>query len=172
MEEGDVTSLGYFEQMPAQLRLWFFARLDPRVLPKLRRNKELKRFIDEVVYPHIEGRLEMHLEGRNDYTREYEDLQCTQCSVGKVSRVGGVKKTVFSGIYTYTFALNPDDLQPSGSSNFSRIDNFMIKPEEHQPAGTINGGVLGRTFETGFTRLPTLGWCYHCVLVKGLPPNY
>jgi len=154
MEGADGTTLGLFECMPADLRLWFFARLDPSVLPRLRRNKELKRFIDEVVYPHIEGQLEMLLEGRNDYTRVRENLQCNQCSVGKVPRVGGVKKT-FGGIFTYSFALNPGDQQPSGwPANFSRIDNYYLQPEELQPAGT-----------------PIGGWCYRCVLVKGLPPT-
>ena len=33
------------------------------------------------------------------------------------------------GIYAYSFALNPEDHQPSGTCNFSRIDNSQLKLE-------------------------------------------
>jgi len=33
------------------------------------------------------------------------------------------------GIYMYSFCLNPEDVQPSGSCNFSRIDNACLKLE-------------------------------------------
>ena len=29
-------------------------------------------------------------------------------------------------IYVYSFAINPEDFQPSGTANFSRIDNQQI----------------------------------------------
>ena len=31
------------------------------------------------------------------------------------------------GLYSYSFSLNPNNLQPSGSINFSRIDNSRLK---------------------------------------------
>ena len=34
--------------------------------------------------------------------------------------------TPYPGIYCYSFALNPEEHQPSGSCNFSRIDNVQV----------------------------------------------
>lgn len=159
MEEG--SDLGLFELLPRDLRIWFFARLLPDVLPKLRRNQELKKFIDEAVYPYIEGKLTLTLEVNKEYQRETKGLSCTECKC-KCQRVGGAIK-----IPILSFGLDPRNYQPSGSVNFSRIDNYTFKiwPEEHQPSsGTIGWAPL--EFETGFVRL---GVCYRCVLVNGLP---
>ena len=32
-----------------------------------------------------------------------------------------------NGIYLYSFSLRPEDYQPSGTLNFSRLDNFKIR---------------------------------------------
>jgi hypothetical protein len=44
--------------------------------------------------------------------------------------------TPSKGIYVYSFALRPEDLQPSGSCNFSRIDNAVLNL-------TLNPGTFG-----------------------------
>ena len=36
------------------------------------------------------------------------------------------KRKIKKGLYVYSFSLNPDEYQPSGACNFSRIDNFKI----------------------------------------------
>lgn len=122
---------GVFQQLPKDLRLWFFARLNPQQLPKLRRNKELKRFIDDEVYPYIETQIQAILQHTNDFTRVETDIVCSECNCkqttcGGKARGGGVARR---SIYTYNFALNPSDVQPSGSHNISRIDTF------HMPSG-------------------------------------
>ena len=40
--------------------------------------------------------------------------------------IGG-KKTSLANIYCYSFALKPEDHQPSGTCNFSRIDSAKLK---------------------------------------------
>ena len=36
-----------------------------------------------------------------------------------------------SGIYVYSFALKPEDNQPSGTANFSRLDNVNLHLDLH-----------------------------------------
>ena len=36
------------------------------------------------------------------------------------------KRKIKKGIHVYSFSLNPDEFQPSGACNFSKIDNFKI----------------------------------------------
>ena len=43
----------------------------------------------------------------------------------------------FGGFYVYSFALKPDEHQPSGTCNFSRIDNAVIYFNTHLQAKTI-----------------------------------
>ena len=50
--------------------------------------------------------------------------------------------TTATGINVYSFALKPEDLQPSGSCNFSRIDNAVL-----------NLTLTPATFKTGATKL-------------------
>jgi hypothetical protein len=47
---------------------------------------------------------------------------------------------VSSGIHVYSFALKPEEHQPSGTCNFSRIDNAVLKCNGGHPLGT--NGVL------------------------------
>ena len=46
--------------------------------------------------------------------------------VGGPSRTGNVIDTCQSPIYVYSFALKPEEHQPSGTCNFSRIDNAKM----------------------------------------------
>ena len=46
----------------------------------------------------------------NDFTQPYQYFKCCPAKT----------------IYSYSFALRPFDLQPSGSCNFSRIDNVKM----------------------------------------------
>ena len=36
-------------------------------------------------------------------------------------------RNYMKGVYSYSFSLNPNEFQPSGSMNFSRIDNASLK---------------------------------------------
>ena len=42
------------------------------------------------------------------------------------------------GVYVYSFALNPEEHQPSGTCNFSRIDNAELTLTEHANAALTN----------------------------------
>ena len=44
------------------------------------------------------------------------------------------------GVYMYSFALNPEDHQPSGTCNFSRIDNcqLILNMESNNPASQVS----------------------------------
>ena len=41
------------------------------------------------------------------------------------------------GIYSYSFALKPEGLQPSGTCNFSRIDNVTVVPTMKSSLGGL-----------------------------------
>jgi len=57
-------------------------------------------------------------------------------------------------IYCYSFALRPEDMQPSGSLNASRIDNMNLvlnlRPDSNEPT-TLSIPVLGPNGETLYT---------------------
>jgi len=164
--------LGYFDQLPKGLRIWFFARLDPRALAKLRRNNKLKKFVDDEVRPHIGKQIELVLEERLDYWQSsMRFLTCIQCSCRKSHVVRGVTC-----------------MAPS-QGNFSRIDNSygdFFREERYEPyiagdepyiAGD-NSGIHTYSFalnpsEHGHvnlsSRLDSYGICYRCVFVNGLP---
>jgi hypothetical protein len=44
-------------------------------------------------------------------------------------------------IYVYSFALNPEELQPSGTCNFSRIDNATLVLSDYEYADIGSDGV-------------------------------
>jgi hypothetical protein len=52
-------------------------------------------------------------------------------------------------IYTYSFALSPEEHQPSGTCNFSRIDNAVLQLTYGYGATTTTGGVdsYGRSYQ-------------------------
>ena len=56
-----------------------------------------------------------------------------------------------SFIYTYSFGLNPEDHQPSGSCNFSRIDNVTLEvqldPEIFKDNSSVTSGPVGAAAE-------------------------
>jgi hypothetical protein len=39
------------------------------------------------------------------------------------------------GIYSYSFALKPEEHQPTGTCNFSRIDNAQVQVTQHPSSG-------------------------------------
>ena len=51
-----------------------------------------------------------------------------------------------SCIYSYSFALNPEDYQPSGSLNFSKLESAVLKltleENSQKPTGTADNGQL------------------------------
>ena len=47
-----------------------------------------------------------------------------------------------SGVYSYSFALKPDEFQPSGSLNFSQLENSQLKFKIYRDVDNFtNGGV-------------------------------
>ena len=166
-----MSEFGVFELLPAGLRRWFFARLNPTVLPRLRTNKTLKKFIDSEVFPYITENLADVDKSRDDYCLVTGEFHCTRCN-SRVKTGGGMKPVPAGGIYSYSYGLKPDDYQPSGTANFSRIDNrtLNIFPEEHQPSGTRNESTLSSAFTTDVLGSTSRGTCYRCVFVMGLPP--
>ena len=51
-------------------------------------------------------------------------------------------------IYIYSFALKPEDLQPSGSLNASRIDNLVLQITLNQATTPPRGNCTGRVYAT------------------------
>ena len=53
-----------------------------------------------------------------------------------------IKESNSQFIYVYSFALNPEDHQPSGTCNFSRIDNAVLSISKPWLTGSSGSGVL------------------------------
>ena len=51
-------------------------------------------------------------------------------------------------IYMYSFALKPEELQPSGSLNASRIDNIVLQITMNQATVPVRGNCTGRVYAT------------------------
>lgn len=160
---------GFFGWLPKALRLWFFARLNPQQLPKLRVNKALQKFIDDEVYPYIEVQLVSLLDGRPDYERQQAVL-CRQCDcrVRRAVKMVGVRKVHFFAVspYVYSFALHPEERQPSGHCNLSALGDLS-----DLSAGTFDGSTKISAHVSEYEPFILLGLCYRCVLVNGLAPD-
>jgi len=61
-----------------------------------------------------------------DYFRKVQNYE-HHCRVPRVSNELDVNDNRSQFIYTYSFALSPEEHQPSGSCNFSRIDNAVLQ---------------------------------------------
>lgn len=146
--------LGIFKKLPRDLRIWLFAIMDQRAISKLRFYDNIKPFIDGEVYPYIERQLEVFLKNNEKYGRLKSDLYCKKCDCYDNS-IGGVQEK-----FVYTFDLNPDQLQPSGVCNVSKMFDSYI---EHQaPISNTSRGSARMEFETGFLKP---GICYRCILI-------
>jgi hypothetical protein len=106
---------GFFGWLTPDLRLWFFTRLHPHALAKIRRNKTLKAFVDEQVYPSITATLEQ-IPQSAEYEVILAPLTCNACAC--FCKVGGGVK--------HSYKIDPSLFRPSGSANFSRIDNTRL----------------------------------------------
>jgi len=60
------------------------------------------------------------------------------------------------GIYCYSFALEPESDQPSGSCNMSRIDNAVLNMKI-KPSITLNSTAVLKVFATNFNVLRIMG---------------
>jgi hypothetical protein len=56
----------------------------------------------------------------------------------------------YPGIYSYSFALKPEEHQPTGTCNFSRIDNAQVQVVT---AGTTNNAISMHMFATNYNVL-------------------
>mgnify|MGYP000394257940 FL=1 len=55
----------------------------------------------------------------------------------------------YAGVYAYSFALKPEEHQPTGTCNFSRIDNAQVAVT----ANTLNGATSMHMFATNYNVL-------------------
>ena len=55
----------------------------------------------------------------------------------------------YAGVYSYSFALKPEEHQPTGTCNFSRIDNAQVSVE----ANTLNNATSMHMFATNYNVL-------------------
>jgi hypothetical protein len=62
--------------------------------------------------------------------------------------------TPYPGIYTYSFALQPEEHQPTGTCNFSRIDNAQVSIQLKSGATQVTGCVtLQKLFAVNYNIL-------------------
>ena len=57
--------------------------------------------------------------------------------IGRTQNTEGRCTQLADMVNVYSFALNPEDHQPSGTCNFSRIDNAQLEFE--QPPAAVSG---------------------------------
>ncbi len=62
--------------------------------------------------------------------------------VGLLADATGLTEDQSQYIYVYSFALNPEDHQPSGTCNFSRIDNAVLSITKPYLDGTAAAGIV------------------------------
>ena len=55
---------------------------------------------------------------------------------------------VDSYIYNYSFALRPEEAQPSGSLNASRLDSFVLNMTLNNPTSPVRGSCHSRIYAT------------------------
>jgi hypothetical protein len=58
-----------------------------------------------------------------------------------------------TGINVYSFAIRPEDIQPSGSCNFSRIDNAVLNLTLSQAAAAVTGGNILKVYAVNYNVL-------------------
>jgi hypothetical protein len=77
------------------------------------------------------------------YVTEVQDPD-TDTNEERTSVDTAVKQNNSQYIYVYSFALNPEELQPSGTCNFSRIDNatLVISNPKVAVTGTFSAAIL------------------------------
>jgi len=78
----------------------------------------------------VQGKLQLN--GHDRFTQRYSDYFRKVQNYEHHTRVPRVDGTAASNsraqyIYTYSFALSPEEHQPSGTCNFSRIDNAVLQ---------------------------------------------
>ena len=70
----------------------------------------------------------------------YKSLNTDACSIAVIGRCQEPKSrcsTFKKNIYVYSFALNPEEHQPSGTLNFSRVDSAKLSIEESKQLDTV-----------------------------------
>jgi Major capsid protein N-terminus/Large eukaryotic DNA virus major capsid protein len=76
-----------------------------------------------------------------DYFRKVQNYE-HHTSVPRVSAERDVADNRSQFIYTYSFALSPEEHQPSGTCNFSRIDNAVLQLSYAQDSQTLATAVI------------------------------
>ena len=72
------------------------------------------------------------------------DIDVSSTSNNNYPDESSIKLEKGSGVYSYSFSLYPEDFQPSGSVNFSKLENvqlrFSLKENTHLPSGSADNG--------------------------------
>jgi hypothetical protein len=93
----------------------------------------------------------LQLDGQDRFQRRegsyFRCVQPFQHHIGGDRQVGYYSQTpspiyyylpeIFGGFYVYSFAIKPEDHQPSGTCNFSRINNALLQFKAHTQAAVI-----------------------------------
>jgi hypothetical protein len=92
-------------------------------------------------------RIKMQLNGQDRFqerdgnyfrlVQAYQHHTGSHLQQGAVSATGSVKEPL-GGFYVYSFAIQPEEYQPSGTCNFSRIDNGVLEVHTGANAGIIH----------------------------------
>jgi hypothetical protein len=139
--------LGEFGLMPRDLRVWFFSRLHPCSLAKLRVNNTLKTFIDMDVRRYILNELLSLNPDAPTFPREFAVITLQERNKWTIKCiVCGINCKVNGG-----FRIRPDI--------FGR--NVIVREKD--------GGRIV-TVITQCLSPKTMGWCYRCFLVNGNDP--
>lgn len=166
--------LGAFVFFDTQFRMWFLSQLPPNELCLLgHTSSTLRAFVGDKVFPNVELKLQIIAKNLNlneadadaevktappppyimfpydrmGTSKEWAVIRNKKCCS---HRIRGVPVLCYRdkqiGVHTFSFGLNPNNYQPSGSCNFSRIDNS--------------------TFDMSLIKFPKPNYCYYCVLTR------
>ena len=161
-------NFGDFVIFPKCLKLWVFSRLHPFELDHLRVNKTLRDYINNEVKPYIINSVEAYIKERK-YVIYKDKINCKcssinleGCAVNHLKNVIPYHETrgdIRDKRYKQLSDKN-DTVSDEGVYTYS----FALYPEEHQPSGHVN---ISSTFD--YRDFSVKGICFNCVLIHGLP---
>lgn len=161
IQERDRFAVGAFEQLITQVQMYVTnTRIDTVRLqlnfnhPVIELIWAVRRKCQEAKNNHFNYAGKFNLDPINHVSLRFNNLPRFSGKTGKYFRLVQPYQhhslTPDAYIYCYSFALNPEDAQPSGSVNMSRIDNcellLDLQPELFQGDGEVTVMVFGRNW--------------------------
>lgn len=161
IQERDRFAVGAFEQLVTQVQMYVTnTRIDTVRLqlnfnhPVIELIWAVRRKCQEAKNNHFNYAGKWNLDPVNHVSLRFNNLPRFSGKSGKYFRLvqpyqhHSLKPDAY--IYCYSFALNPEDAQPSGSVNMSRIDNcellLDLQPELFDSDGEVTVMVFGRNW--------------------------